>query len=104
MFPLLLGAALLAGLGYLVWSDKASGRKILLVNGTRYALVYRSPQPGVDLTMFGGFCEFSDIVGTAGPVYTADTLEARWEFQFSAQWCAANTVWTVPDDIAITEL
>jgi hypothetical protein len=93
MFPLLLGAALLAGLGFLVWKDK-HGRTIRLVNGRRYAVAFRTNAPGFDVSMFPGFCEFSQPVLLQSQNY--------YEVQFTAQWCAANTDWDVPEGIAVS--
>lgn len=100
MFPLLLLGG--AGLGLFLWlsmRDESNQRQITLVRGKRYAIVHRVQGPGWDASMYPGFCNFSTPVVTGqgrGPVFT--------EVQFTAEWCAANMVWSVPQDIAIAEL
>lgn len=100
MFPFLVFVGLGLGLFFLASSqDETDGRTINLVKGKRYAIAHRIMGPGWDASMYPGFCAFSNPVVTAqgtGPVFT--------EVQFTAEWCAANMVWSVPNEIAISEV
>lgn len=100
MLPLFLFGA--AGLALFLWAssrDETDGRTINLVRGKRYAISHRIMGPGWDASMYPGFCNFSSPVVTgqgSGPVFT--------EVQFTAEWCANNMVWSVPNEIAIAEM
>lgn len=96
--PLIILAGGLAALGLAVASKKppASSRDIWLINGKRYAIAHRIVGPGWDASLYPGFCNFST------PVITGQIGNAT-EVQFEADWCAQNTLFTAPDNMAITE-
>lgn len=90
----------LAVLGYLAFREEDEERTIWLIQGKRYAIAHRVQGPGWDVSMYPGFCNFTDPAITAegtGPVAWA-------EVQFSAEWCAPNQEFEVPTDMAITEV
>lgn len=94
-----------AGVGLALWAamkDDENPRSMWLINGKRYAIVHRITGPGWAATMYPGFCNFSE------PVITGQNTNARgqaWtEVQFTANWCAANTQFVVPESMAISEV
>lgn len=95
---ILLGLGALAVIGLLAWGGRDSNtvREIWLINGARYALAFRTNSPGWDSSLFPGFCEFSSPVVNPGDGY--------YEVQFTAQWCTVNTLWQVPENIAVSQV
>lgn len=87
-----LGLLAVAGVALAASKDEESKREIWLINGQRYAIAYRVQGPGFDVSMFPGFCNFSALTDLGA------------EVQFTADWCAANTLWQVPDSVAIGEV
>jgi hypothetical protein len=107
LVPLAVSALTIGGVALVASAaTMAEDRKIWLINGKRYALVHRFTGPGWDASMYPGFCDFSEPVLTSNPSYTypqSPTVVGMVEVQFMANWCAANTHWQVPDEIAIAE-
>lgn len=96
--PLLVGGAAIGGLLlFALHDDNADGRTVMLVQGKRYAIAHRITGPGWDVSMYPGFCNFSD------PVITAEG-NGWGEVQFEADWCATNRSWDVPAELAIAEV
>lgn len=91
----------LGALALLAGSEAESDdRGFWLIKGKRYAIAHRIQGPGWDATMYPGFCNFSQ------PAITAEgTDPTAWaEVQFSAEWCAENTQFQVPENLSIAEV
>ena len=101
MIPLLLVLLGGGGLWYLATHDK-DDRTIWLVQGKRYNIVHRFAGAGWDASMYPGFCQFSQPVLTHPP--GTGRMGSMAEVQFSAAWCRGNLQWTVPENIAISEV
>lgn len=99
--PILLGVAALAGFAWLVTHPaNPKKREIWLINGKHYGVVHRIHGPGWDASMYPGFCNFSRPVITG---QGSDANGAYTEVQFTANWCTKNTLFVVPDNMAIAE-
>jgi hypothetical protein len=95
----LLALAVVGGFAYLLLEGDENGesvREIWLVNGARYVVSVRLQGPGFDVSMFPGFCQFDQPM--------AQQVNGLYEVTFHANWCAANTLWLVPDNVQIAQV
>lgn len=108
LVPVAIGVAALGGLALLAGEASASEgnpRAFWLIQGKRYYIVHRLTGsqwndilslPNGWQGFYPGFCNMSTptVGGPGAPLI---------DVQFSADWCAANYQWIVPEGIAITE-
>lgn len=97
-----IAGAALGGLAFLASEASASedGERLFwLIQGKRYAISHRL-YVGWSVDLYPGFCNFSQPAVTA-----SGTAPAAWaEVQFTADWCAPNRQFSVPQDMAIVEV
>jgi hypothetical protein len=99
--PLVIGGAALLGIGAWAWvsRDKAiSNRWLLLKEGQRYAILIQVSGPGIDASMFPGFCNFSEFTPVGG------TSSLGFTVQFTAEWCLADRQWLVPENVSVSQV
>lgn len=92
-------ALAVGGIALLAKSEQDSDREFWLIRGKRYYLTHQLTGPGWDASMYPGFCNFSQP-GLSGQ----NTPENPMVATFTAEWCAPNEKFTVPDNLAIVEV
>lgn len=96
---LLVPVAIVGGLGVLALlaSNESEGRGMWLIQGKTYSFTAKLEGPGWAAEQYPGFCNFSvPVVVQEGPGWAV--------LQWTADWCAPNRQFIVPDNFTVTEV
>ena len=108
VIPVIGAAVVLGGIAALAMADDtdSQSREMWLIKNKSYYIVHQMTgllvgvpfNPTTYHERYAGFCNFSPPTVTG-----ANTESSPLIVTFTAQWCAENTLFDVPENMAVTE-